>query len=202
MNQIIGYFMGLAFCAIFFTGCTKFVENGPQSVSPTSMAWLSFKGGEKLTYRNTANQTMTIQNNELKKIYNSMEDCNSQGLNQVCDRYLMEQVFVSGVTGNQSLAVSYNINRRAKEGNFYDVLDILVTHNANPQINLPLVVFKENELINTEIPEISPIPSVTLGEKTFQNVYHIVKGERNIYFTKEKGVVAFNYDGNQLWVIQ
>ncbi|MBX7241402.1 MAG: hypothetical protein K1X92_06605 [Bacteroidia bacterium] len=187
---------------LLFTGCTKFVENGPSKVNAEALEWLPFQGNEVLVYKTAAGESMTILNNEKKTIFNSLEDCYDQGLKQICDRFLMEQVFVSGVESTRSLVISYTISHRVKEQKFYDVLEVLITHKSKPQINLPMVVFNDLEVTNTEITPPVFTPSMVLNGKSFQNVYHKAEGSKNIYYTKDKGVVAFNYDGEALWVLQ
>ncbi len=188
--------------ATFLGGCTKFVENGPQNVNPEALTFLPFTGNETLIYKNASGQSMTVRNSERKRIYNSLEDCYDQGLKRICDRYQMEQVFVSGLENTKSLVISYTISHRVKQQKFYDVMEILITHKSKPQIDLPIVVYNEFEITNTEITPPVYSPSLTLNGKTFQEVFHKQEGTRNIYFTKKLGVVAFNYDGEALWVLQ
>lgn len=193
----------MAFALLLGSSCRQSVIKGEQKVSESSKQWLkAYAAGETLTFKSIYNQTLTLTVNPRKSTFNATTDCYDQGLKQICDSYQMESVFCAAQQPDSKLNISLTISRGIQKHHFYEVLSVGIYQEDMGVIKMSKTVLNESEQPIEGINEPELVGSLTLGNRTFQQVYRQVGNGSELYFTQEKGVVAFKFVGEGLWILQ
>ncbi len=196
-------FILLLTVASLLTSCTKDVEKGKQNVDDSSLDWLR-DAGETQNFKSVGvSNLLKLTNNNLKTSYIAASDCDKKFPKETCYHYDMQQVFITANTADNTFSVTYAIIRSISDNQFYDRLEVSMFEDEKTFANMAIVTWAENTDKLNEANGFSDLQnSITLEGKTFQNVYHKKDVGGDLYFSKEKGVVAFETGDGKLWVLQ
>jgi hypothetical protein len=184
---------------VFLQSCAKNVQHGRQNVSSEAKTWLPYTNGQELVFETGEGARQTLVVEPRKTDFTHIQDCNQEGLKEVCDMYEMEQIFYAAK--NDKIAITLSVQRSAKKGQFFDLLFAMLAKTTSVQVSMDYVVYQENPETATDVVAPETAQSLTLNGKQFQDVVFKKQGNTAIYITKSQGIVAFQYDGN-LWVLQ
>lgn len=189
--------------ACLLTSCTKDVEKGKQEVDDSSLNWLPNVGGTQIFKSVGVATSLQITNNNRKTSYIDASDCDKKFPKETCYHYDMQQVFITANTLDNTFSVTYAIIRSIGDNAFYDRLEVSMFEDEKTFANMAIITWAENADKLNETKGFSDLQeTITLDGKTFQNVYHKTDVGGDLYFSKEKGVVAFETGDGKLWVLQ
>ena len=203
MTRYSPFFFVLITLACLFCSCTKNVEKGQQKVDSSSLEWLP--GASKtIVFKSPSTITpFSLTTNTRKENYVASPNCDGHFPKETCYHYQMQQVFITGNTSNHKFSVTYALIRSINENAFYDRLEISMFENEKTFANMATIVWAENASQLAEASGYNFLYTyITLEGKTFQNVYHKIDLGGELYYNKEKGVVAFKTGDGILWVLQ
>jgi hypothetical protein len=189
----------VSFCLV---GCMSETFKGQSNLEKSSFEWIPFQGGERVVFTNAdpnaANISMSYELGARKSVFNSVTDCHAKNIfTEQCDVYSMECNFITATSIDKKNTLTYTIERGMADGKFYDELKLVVHIYGNPELKMNFQVFNEQNVLTKDC---QYSEKIDLGEKTFYGVYAKETNGQIVYFTKEKGVLAFKVDGENLWV--
>lgn len=201
MKHVI--FLLLVVIACLLTSCTKDVEKGKQTVDESSLTWLPNVGETHIFKSVGVANPLQITSNTRKTSYVAASDCDKKFPKETCYHYDMQQVFITANTIDNTFSVTYAIIRSIGDNQFYDRLEVSMFEDEKTFANMAIITWAENTNKLNETKGFSDLQeTITLDGKTFQNVYHKSDVGGDLYFSKEKGVVAFETGDGKLWVLQ
>lgn len=206
MVSTVKYVFIALFSLTCLVGCMKEIYKGQSSVLNSSRLWVPFQGGEKVVFLNTTSSegaSMSYDLGKRKSIFNNITDCRTKNIFQdECDVYSMEYDFVTATSVDKKGNITYSMERGQEGGQYYDELKLRVQYYGNAELTMSLQVFNENGTLDKDCEFIESPKTIVVGGKVYTDVYVKEKGKQAIYYTKKQGLVAFNLDGENLWIRQ
>lgn len=191
----------LSLCLCLF-GCMSENFKGQSGLEKSSLEWVPFQGGERVVFKNAnpnaENAYMSYELGTRKSVFNNITDCHQKNIfTEECDVYGMECNFITAISIDKKNTLTYTIERGMTDGKYYDELKLVVHSYGSPEMKMSFQIFNEQ---NTLAKDCQYNDKIDLGEKSFQNVFVKESNGQYIYFSKEKGIIAFKMDADNLWL--
>ena len=195
----------LLFLLLFLFACKPtIIEEGTFTLEIGSKEWIPFQGGDIVVFSNALKEMVFVSGQRENYFETVLYDSDQSGfLSKQKDHFgdMEREVITFSTDDISALRIKYLLEKEKSLIAEWDMLHVSIYDSINYKIELKVAVNKsEYEYFGEQF---QYLDTITFNDSLFHDVlfWEQLSRPKEIYITKESGVVAFKFDSDSLWIL-